>query len=460
VLLNSVLLNFSHILIRHAGITSEQAAFSPGDWFVPYPKVTRSEAEALALIRALTDRIRGGESFAEVAREYSEDPLTGARGGYLGSQSAAQFVIWPDVLDALAQSPIGHVTQPILTDTGFQIFVRHPPPSPSTLSGRRLVIGHIGAPWLRYNARGKLVQRTREEAWAIASRLHQDLESNSEAFDAKVRELSEHWDAERGGDIGEWSSLEPSPVWLELQILSELEIGQVSKPVDGAFGIEILQRTPTRGRAVYAASILRLPFHPETAPAEQNSELLVFNRARQLAVTLARDPQTFSRYQDELCCRGVQRVVAGRDWTPLEIALSVVEAGTVYTRPVLGEASQYWVVKREQEVPPKPAISFDLPNPMRPDVPWFVAEDGHLADRAVKRVSESIAELALTGDTVLEVRQQLASMGQLKELAPPARLHRLEVCAERVQHLLSSGDYSRFLRLVDREFEHLLLAPD
>jgi hypothetical protein len=456
--LNSVLLNVSHILIRHAGIIADQAAFSAGDWAVPYPKTARSAEDALQLIQQVAEWARRGQPFAQLAQEYSEDPLTRLQGGGLGSQSAAQFIMWPDVLDLLAQVPIGEVSRPILMESGFHIFLRHPPPSPRTRGGRRIVIGHGGAPWLQFNARGPLRTRTRDEALAVAWELHRDLVAHPERFDAKAREFSEHLEAERGGDIGEWSTLEPSPVWLELEVLDGLDIGEVSEPIDGAFGIEILQRTPIRTRTTYGATVLRLPFQPGVAEVDNYSEQVVFERAKELATNIAANPGSLSEYQKQYCCREIERVVEGREWPPLEVALRTLKPGEVETRPVLGWASQHWVVRREP-APPAPSVSFDLPDPPRPDIAWFVAEDGHLAAKALARIGDRVSELNLPNDLAAKVRQQIASMVHLKDLGSEARLRAFDGCAARVKNLLAPTDYARFLRMVDSEFEHLLLAP-
>jgi parvulin-like peptidyl-prolyl cis-trans isomerase-like protein/PPIC-type peptidyl-prolyl cis-trans isomerase-like protein len=456
--LDTVLLNVSYILIRHVGVTSSQAMFSAGDWTVHYPETRRTSAEALQLIEDLASRIRQGTPFADVARQHSDDPLTRPYGGSLGSQSAGHFIVWPEVLDVIAHTPVGVVSTPIHTEGGFQIFIRHPPPSPIMLSGRRLVIGHSDAPWLQFNARGKAISRTRDEAVAIAASIYEDLVRSPESFELQVRERSEHIDAIRGGDIGEWSSGESSHAWRELLVLRELSVSEISPPVDGAFGIEIIQRTQSRPRSTYAATLLRLPFDPAALASHAFSAQTTLTRAATLSKLLAIHPLAFADYQKEYCCPTVERVVEGRDWAPLERALSGLEPGQVHPTPVQGPASEYWVVRREERVPQIADVSFELPDPVRPDIAWFVGEDGHLAAKAFAAVSKRIQELGLREDQAQIVRQELQTMQRLKQLVPQARLDALDVCAMTIRTAVPKNAYSGFLRMVDEEFERLLLV--
>jgi PPIC-type PPIASE domain len=458
--LDSVLINFSHILIRHADISDTQATLTPADWFVPYPKVTRSKEEALRFVRELADRIQGGEPFGEVARQASEDPLTASRGGGLGGQSAAQLRMWPEVLDALAQVRIGEVTRPLSLPDGVHLFVRDSLPPLRSLSGRRLVIGHKDAPWLQFNTRKELVARTRDEALELARQIQSELAAHPQRFEARVRELSEHLDAERGGDIGEWSSREPSLLWRELQVIGELQVGEVSAPMDGLFGIEILQRTELRPRQTYAVDLLRLGFAPSAPSEHPASQQHVFELAQRLATSAAAQPEQFSEYQDQYCCRGVERTVEGRGWPALDVALSKLEPGQVALAPVLGEASQWLVVKRLREVPTIAPIEFELPAPERPDIEYFAVQDGALADQAFARVREDVDKLGLSEALVGKARVQLDSMGRLEALPAEARPSALERCSQGLREVLGSENQKKLSHLLDQQFERILLASE
>ncbi|GAB4173452.1 MAG: peptidyl-prolyl cis-trans isomerase [Wenzhouxiangellaceae bacterium] len=79
----------------------------------------RSEEEAEALIRALASRIASGESFAELAREYSEDPVSAVKGGDLGWIEPG--VMMPAFEEALFAMQPGTVSEPVKTEFGWHL---------------------------------------------------------------------------------------------------------------------------------------------------------------------------------------------------------------------------------------------------------------------------------------------------------------------------------------------------
>jgi len=81
-------------------------------------EVRLPEAAQLQLVE-LRQRILDGEDFAELAREYSEDPGSSARGGNLGWQSRGTFA--PDFEQALDRLEPGEVSEPIETQFGWHI---------------------------------------------------------------------------------------------------------------------------------------------------------------------------------------------------------------------------------------------------------------------------------------------------------------------------------------------------
>lgn len=75
--------------------------------------------DAQARARELRSRIDGGEDFAEVAREYSDDEVSARRGGQLGEVARGEL---SDRLDTVVFSlPVGLVSQPIRVERGFAI---------------------------------------------------------------------------------------------------------------------------------------------------------------------------------------------------------------------------------------------------------------------------------------------------------------------------------------------------
>lgn len=79
----------------------------------------RSTDAAIAELEALKARIEAGESFADLAAEYSEDPGSAAMGGDLGPVSQGLFA--PEFEDALWALEVGEISEPVQTDFGVHL---------------------------------------------------------------------------------------------------------------------------------------------------------------------------------------------------------------------------------------------------------------------------------------------------------------------------------------------------
>ena len=80
----------------------------------------RSDEQAVAELEEIRDRVGSGESFADLAREYSEDPGSSAAGGELGSVGRGMFdpeferVLWSLEAD-------GQLSEPVRTQFGYHL---------------------------------------------------------------------------------------------------------------------------------------------------------------------------------------------------------------------------------------------------------------------------------------------------------------------------------------------------
>jgi peptidyl-prolyl cis-trans isomerase D len=79
----------------------------------------RSAEEAIAELMALRARIESGEDFADLAREFSEDPGSAAVGGDLGPVSQGLFA--PEFEEALWALEIDELSDPVQTDFGVHL---------------------------------------------------------------------------------------------------------------------------------------------------------------------------------------------------------------------------------------------------------------------------------------------------------------------------------------------------
>jgi len=80
----------------------------------------QAEQKARALATELRKRIEAGESFEEIAKKYSQDSLSAARGGLVGSYPIDGLA--PAIKTAIKGLPEGGVTEVVPLDVGYHIF--------------------------------------------------------------------------------------------------------------------------------------------------------------------------------------------------------------------------------------------------------------------------------------------------------------------------------------------------
>ena len=83
------------------------------------PTEVLSDAAAEELAGSLVERVRGGEDFGALARQYSDDIGSAAEGGELGWTNPGQMV--PEFEAAMASATEGEVTEPFRSEFGWHI---------------------------------------------------------------------------------------------------------------------------------------------------------------------------------------------------------------------------------------------------------------------------------------------------------------------------------------------------
>jgi len=83
------------------------------------PTEVLSESAAEALAEELMERIRNGEEFGALARQYSDDIGSAAEGGELGWTNPGQMV--PEFEATMASAKDGEVTSPFRSEFGWHI---------------------------------------------------------------------------------------------------------------------------------------------------------------------------------------------------------------------------------------------------------------------------------------------------------------------------------------------------
>ncbi len=195
-----------HIVVLHPG------AEAPGR-----PKVESLE-EALALAGELAERVRAGEDFAELSARYSGAP-TALKGGVLGSFSAD--VLSEEMNAFLFGAELWEVSEPLALASGVHVLQRI-----DHLAGCRQILVAGKTDGARDRVR-ELLARLKEGAdFAELAKEHSD----------------DDYTASRGGALGifERSAFDT----LVKKAVFELEVGQVSEPVESPRGYHIVKRVP------------------------------------------------------------------------------------------------------------------------------------------------------------------------------------------------------------------------
>jgi len=194
-----------------------------------------SRESALEKIRAIQQRIKAGEDFAELARQYSEDPGTAKRGGELGfvergsffqSFEEAAFRLEPNEVSEIVETPVGFHLIQMIERRGDKINVRH------------ILIRVEKGPQDEIDAKAKI-----DEIYQRAI--------SGEDFRKLVKECSEDSvTKEKGGDLG-WFTPDEIQIPEFRQVIDTLEVGEVSAPFRTQFGFHIVKLEEKREARKY-----------------------------------------------------------------------------------------------------------------------------------------------------------------------------------------------------------------
>jgi len=354
-----------HIVVRHRG--SDPTLFRGGDWRPDAPAPARTPAEARAIAEGIAAKLAvAPDQFEELARAHSDDILTREAGGRLGGIRASDLVT-TDFLDALATLKVGDVSRPFETPYGIHILKRYAPPREEQVAGRRIVIGYRGA-----FSGGPNSQRSHDEALALATKIANEARQNPQSFESLVEKYSENADRSRQGQMGVYSTLDPGDWPGEIDQLARLAVGQVTGPVDGRVGFEILMRVPVVPQKAYAMTSIKVPIVNGPLgedPAElEAARLKALETVGTVRLALEEHPDRLKEFQDAYCCDRVQRWVEGRGQPELTQLLDSLAFGEIAKEPIqLG--GDLLLVKRldPTRLPPEKPRLTELPLPSEPD---------------------------------------------------------------------------------------------
>lgn len=218
---------------RAAGLSTQ---YNIAQVLITVPEGASEDTVAERRTRAETAlaRVRGGEPFAQVAREMSEDGNR-ANGGEIGMRPTDRL---PDVfVEVVRPMAVGTVSPTLLrTGAGFHVI---------KLVDRK----DAGAMTIvQTRARHILLRASPQVSQAAAinrlAALRQQIEAGTLTFEQAARDNSEDSSAAQGGDLG-WTS--PGAFVPEFeQAMNPLPIGGLSAPFVTRFGAHLLQVTDRR----------------------------------------------------------------------------------------------------------------------------------------------------------------------------------------------------------------------
>lgn len=458
--LTPVVLWVSHILIRHESVAPGVVSFNLGDWTPAPAAPSRTRKQAFELAQQAAAEIRpGGQNFADVARQYSEDVATREQGGSLGCISAEEFAYrWPEVLDVLSAIHPGQASRVVETGYGFHVFIRRAPPPLETVSGVRIVVGYDQAPWLHtFLARWPIPKRHRQEALQLAETLYRRALAG-EPFEQLVAEHSDHQEALRGGDFGAWVTQQRGSYPREVEVLQGLEEGEIAPPMDTTFGVQIIKRTPLRQRAVYAMTSVQQRFDASLPDSEPASRSWVSSNVQQLSDSVAADPASFERLQAQYCCTRPEQWEEGQGPAAAELALAGLLPGQIAPKPVdLGYAMA--IVRRVMPSERSELITkFELPMPESADVGYLVRDLGLTTElvNAARRARDELGLEQGLGDKFIQLHEQ-AIRGEEQD-GKEQRAVRFAELQDKLKELLGGPRYATYTNAMTSHFDRYMYA--
>lgn len=186
-------------------------------------------AEQLERALAALRRVRGGEDFAAVARDVSQDGNR-AQGGEIGMRPTDRL---PEVfVKAVRPLKAGEISPDLLRSAaGYHVLKLIERKDEGAFSVQQVRARHI---LLRTSA-----ALTNEAAARRLSQFRREILAGSKTFEQLARENSEDGSASQGGDLG-WASAGTFVPEFE-EALAALDVGGISEPVVTRFGVHLVQ---------------------------------------------------------------------------------------------------------------------------------------------------------------------------------------------------------------------------
>jgi peptidyl-prolyl cis-trans isomerase SurA len=219
------------------------------------------QAQVLRDAQGLVATLRNGADFAALARQVSVASSAQA-GGDLGWVRPS--LILPELRDRLEQMTPGSVSDPIPSPVGVHIFKLRerrrgdePPPPPKRFVPTRVSLAQVVLP-LPPTAKDPDIKAAEKRAVGLAPSL-----KSCQAIDAYAKKSG----AEGAGSLG-WLAVKDLPPLLQ-RVVTVTEPGQLSPPIRGPLGVQMLMVCDRQGRE----ETLPAPPAPPPPPAPTASDV-------------------------------------------------------------------------------------------------------------------------------------------------------------------------------------------
>ena len=442
----------SHLVVMHRD-SQPGRLWLRGETWAPDTLPNRSRDEAYRLAEEARSALAGDASkFGEVVRKYSDDVVTRERQGSLGGVRATR--LHPAFLDALNALPPGQASEVVETPMGFHVVLLRNPPPPEQVNGARIVIAYGGT------QDAATQRRSRNEAFEKAAALVREARAGRD-FAELVQSHSEAADRVRHGAMGVWSTRDPSveqPMLVEA--LAQLEIGEISDPIDSSTGVQILKRLPEAAAQSFA---MRAIWIPRATAGDGSKPDDSYVTAKRIAQIVRSHPSAFEPYAEVHCCNEAERWAEGHGDPVMTAALENLHIGEVTAAPVLVDG-QYAIVQRltpDLVHAAEPPVA-GVPAPSRIDLANVF--EANPSDRLIAGLKEltplvkalrmqKVEEDLLTSE-LAHLQQQLA-----KADTSEARVAAYNAGLIKIHRGMSASTYARAIATIETWVSSQLLKP-
>ena len=239
--------NASHILLR-----------------LPENATPEQEQAVLAKIKTIREEILNGRDFNDAAAEYSEDPSAKSNGGNLGYFSAFQMVT--PFENAAFTTPKGEISEPFRSSFGFHILKVHD----FRENQGEIQVSHI----MKMFPQGEPnfdKSRLKTEIDSI----YQEILNGADFVEMAKKHSDDKRSAAQGGEMPWFSAGRMIPEFSQPAFALK-NIGDISKPVETAFGFHIIKKTGERPLAPLEEVRADIEARIKRDPERSNSTRKVF----------------------------------------------------------------------------------------------------------------------------------------------------------------------------------------